>query len=91
MASYMASYKLNLKTLVEIDDLIDTLMLMSGKTYDEVESALMNECLYPEGSNCCFAEGTVDCMAAPKGWLANCLIQLLKDNNVERFYITHAI
>ena len=83
----MALGSLKMKQVVEIDDLINYVVELTGKAYEEVESAFFEECYYPESRMSCFGTSTMH----DNDWLSVALDKVLALNLISSLYIVEGI
>ena len=82
--------KLETELSCEVDDMIDCIMKDTGKTYVEVEFAMLKEYLYPEG-NKTFVATKFGIKDAENSWLRASIYRILDENGIESIYITNPI
>jgi hypothetical protein len=95
---------MSLKTSLscEIDDLIDEIMSISEKSYDEIESALITLCIYPENTKSFLmlqnekdTKHVLDKFSlidhAELKWVDDVLIRIFNETKIDKVYVTHAI
>lgn len=88
------SLKLKIESSCEIDDLIDSLMFASQKSYDEVETILFKEGIYPESKKTYITNQFGNILSEvneSNKWLEDALGVILSENNINGLYITIAI
>jgi len=78
---------LQFKQVVVIDDLINYVVKLTGKAYEEVETEFFNQNYYPEGRMSCFGTATMH----DNDWLSVALDKVLALNLVSSLYITEDI
>lgn len=88
------SLKLNIQSSCEIDDLIDSLIFASQKSYDEVEAILFKEGIYPESNKTYITNQFGNILPEvneSNKWLEDALGFILNENGINGLYITTAI
>ena len=88
------SLKLKIESSCEIDDLIASLMYASQKSYDEVETILFKEGIYPESKKTYITNQFGNILSEvneSNKWLEDALGVILSENNINGLYITIAI
>lgn len=88
------SLKLTIQSSCEIEDLIDSLMFASQKNYDEIETILFEEGLYPESNKTYITNQFGSILSEVNEnnkWLEDALSVILNENNINGLYITIAI
>jgi len=82
--------KLETELSCEVGDMIRCVMKDTGKTYDEVETAMFDEYLYPE-SNKTFVSTEFGRKDAEESWLRASIYRILDENQISSVDITNPI
>ena len=88
------SLELRIESSCEIEDLIDSLVFASQKSYNEIEHILFEECIYPENKKTYITNQFGSILSEvneDNKWLEDALDVILKENNINGLYITLAI
>lgn len=88
------SLKLSIKSSCEIDDLIDSLMFASQKSYEEIETILLEEGIYPESKKTYITNqfgSILSSVNESNKWLEDALSVILNENKINGLYVTLAI
>ena len=82
--------KLKTQLSCEVDEIIGCIMQDTGKTYDEVETAMSDEYLYPTSKKT-FVTTQFGKDDAENSWLRASIYRILDENEIKSVYITTAI
>ena len=88
------SLKLKIESSCEIEDLIDSIMFASQKSYDEVVTILFKEGIYPESKKTYITNQFGNILPEvneSNTWLEDIRGVILNENNINGLYITIAI
>ncbi len=74
----------------EVDDLIQLISKISGKSFDDVENKMEFHQLYPESRKTCYGLTTL-VSEDEYDWFYDALDKVLEYNDLDRIYITYPI